>query len=376
MERNLNVLFDTIIYSLQSKGGISRMFSELIPRMKKLDSSLDISYLVTSILIQPLPDLGTSQIYDISYLEEFLRPRRFWENSYPKIKNFFTKNLTHPSRESIFHSTYFTDIDGWKGKKVVSVYDMAYEKFPNLFTSNYDKKFRYLKKKAILNADFILCISESTKVDLIEEYRIGNENVDVAYLGNSPAFIHIESKDIPSDHIVKAPFILYVGKRTHNKNFRELFEAFSRWNRNNEVKLFVVGDAWNFEETSSIYRYHLEEKILLFEKVDDNQLCYLYNQAIAFIYPSLYEGFGLPLLEAMSCGCPIIASNIPSTKEIALDIPFYFQIGEIDSLINSLNLVSNGDEFSTRKFNGFDRVREFSWDDSAKKIITTYKSLY
>ena len=164
------------------------------------------------------------------------------------------------------------------------------------------------------------------------------------------------------------PFILYVGRRGHYKGFNTFLNAYSRWKRNKEVKLIVVGPALTKEENNDIRNKHLENQVVPFIEIQDDLLCDLYNQAMAFVYPSLYEGFGIPLLEAMSCSCPIIASDIPSTNEVANDVPFYFEPGNEDNLINSLDHIGATEATQVKIKDGHDLVKKYSWDKTSQQV--------
>ena len=184
----MNIIFDTLIYSLQANGGISRMYNELIPRIAKLDSNILISYLISSKLLQPIPPVLNSDIYDISYIEKIFRPRRIWQKKYPDIKSFVTSQIFQNKKNAIWHSTYFTDVTSWNGLRVVFVHDMVHELFKELYPSESDHQFRIRKKKTIFNSDVILCISKSTKMDLLEQYGQLGKRIEVIYLGASSLF--------------------------------------------------------------------------------------------------------------------------------------------------------------------------------------------
>jgi len=137
----------------------------------------------------------------------------------------------------------------------------------------------------------------------------------------------------------------------------------------------VVGKKWENDEYRALKDLKIEKKVVLMSNVSDNFLSALYNQARSFVYPSLYEGFGIPLLESMACGCPIVASKIPSTQEIAQDLPFYYKLGDIDSLLSGLDKGIEAKEDQDRIEKGFTRRKEFSWENSAKELMNIYREL-
>ncbi len=168
------------------------------------------------------------------------------------------------------------------------------------------------------------------------------------------------------------PFILYVGGRIHYKNFDLLAQAFSIWPLREHFQLVVVGSALNTREEKKLRDLKIYESVCVVTGVDDALLCQLYNLAVAFVYPSLYEGFGIPLLEAMSCGCLIVASRIPTTEEIALDIPFYFDPTSVDELTQALTQASRGKDMQ-RIEAGLKRAKMFSWDKTAQETLNVYQ---
>ena len=147
------------------------------------------------------------------------------------------------------------------------------------------------------------------------------------------------------------------------------------WELMNVVDLVVVGGKWLGDELNLIRDLNLEGNIHLLTMVTDKVLCYLYNLALAFVYPSLYEGFGLPLLEAMRCGCPIVASNIPTSVEVADGCAVYFDPRDLDNFINALTTGVSLGRNSDQVRSGLVRSRIFSWDRCAKMTFDVYSDL-
>ena len=371
----MNILFDTLVYSLQSTGGISRMFNELIPRLIILNPFVNIQFYKTGLLKQPLPLIENLKIYNAEYIDLLLRPKRIWQNSYQDVFSFVGNKIIKSQKSTIWHSTYYNDFLGWQGKKIVTVHDMIYELFPGLYNSRYDENLRKIKKNTIHNADLIICVSNTTKHDLINLYSIKEEKIKVLYHGVSPSYKYLNKGEISNNHLIGFPFILYIGRRKCNKNFNELLRAYSAWEKNNEIFLLVVGSKWESDEYRTLKELKIEKKVVLMSNVSDNFLSALYNQARSFVYPSLYEGFGIPLLESMACGCPIVASSIPSTLEIAQDLPVYYKLGNIDSLLTALDKGNEAKEDRDRIEKGFIRRKDFSWEKSAKELLNIYREL-
>jgi glycosyltransferase involved in cell wall biosynthesis len=169
------------------------------------------------------------------------------------------------------------------------------------------------------------------------------------------------------------PFFLYVGDRTHYKNFAALLRAFAALSQRYGVALVVVGPpAWSAEEAALIAALQISDRVGLAGQPDDRALCELYNRAAAFVYPSLFEGFGIPLLEAMACGCPIVASRIPSTEEVALDCPYYFDATDPEGFAHALAAVLDAGRDPDRQARGFARARQYTWDAAARRTLKVY----
>ena len=214
----------------------------------------------------------------------------------------------------------------------------------------------------------------ATASDLAHEYPSVLPKIVVTHLSHDKFFTHLEKKEI--ELAITDKFILYVGKRGSYKDFATLLNAYAQWEHNSTVSLFLVGPDLTDEEQSRITGLGLSGNIRVFANTDDRTLRDLYNQALAFIYPSLYEGFGIPLLEAMACGCPVIASSIPSTLEIAQDAPIYFDPGNPASLKEALDVMFNEEEINSHITKGYQVSSQYSWEKTTQKIYDGLKKLF
>ena len=206
---------------------------------------------------------------------------------------------------------------------------------------------------------------------MIRYYNIPEEKISISHLGYSEQFRPVTSSQI--DLRVDAPFILYVGGRAKYKGFSDLVTAYSQWRLRHDLKLVVVGNEWTKQEAELLSKMGIQDRVQLLGGIDDRQLCDLYNQARAFVYPSHYEGFGLPLLEAMACACPVIASSIPSTCEVAGAIPFYFEVAKPESLIDALDVcIEKNRRDADQVKAGLGWVKQYSWQKTAQAMIDVY----
>jgi len=369
--KKINVVVDGIVYSFQKVGGVSRIFNEIMPRMCEAEEGIYFQLLLNKKNIQPLPQHKHIFYQNTYKVDPFLRPARLWQPYRTAFKEELIIRLMGDSKNKIWHSTYFTLPKRWKGAVVITAYDMIHERYQeSYFTNLRDEKVRKNKRDAISRADQIISISNATKEDLKNVLGVPDEKIQVIHLACSPVFQKMAGGQRPGK-----PYILYVGDRLRYKNFAGLLQAFSMWPKNSEVELVTVGADWSEEERKSITELKLSGKVRLFPFPDDFVLRDLYNQALAFVYPSLYEGFGIPLLEAMSCGCPVIASRIPSTIEVAEDVPIYHGPGNSEQLLSNLDQAYSEAKSPDRILSGLNRAKSFSWELTAQKTAELYREL-
>ncbi|MEA5566422.1 glycosyltransferase family 1 protein [Anabaena sp. UHCC 0399] len=276
----------------------------------------------------------------------------------------------------VVHETYYSyrSIAPSKSKKVVTVYDMLHEKFGHTMNKK-DRDFTVIKAEAIKRADCVICISENTKNDLLELLDIEAEKIFTIYLGCSLQNNSFKDYSIP----IKCPYLLYVGeRRLEYKNFKRLLQAYaSNESLKENFKLVCFGSRdFSTNEKALINSLKLTEGQVIYIGGDDLVLSSLYSHATALVYPSLYEGFGLPLLEAMSFNCPVVCSNISSIPEVVVDAGEYFDPYQIDSISDALEKVVF-DEIKRKELimKGQERVKNFSWEICAKQTQLVYKSL-
>jgi len=278
-------------------------------------------------------------------------------------------------RPDIVHETYFS-ANAYAppgARRVITVYDMISERFPGEFG---DGLFSELKKKAVSRADHVLCISESTRRDLIELFGISAERTSVVYLGYDefvlPGDVGTQSQND------SRPYLLYVGSRGGYKNFATLVQAFasSSYLRRDLSLMCFGGGAFTPDELALFRQLQLSDANVRQVSGNDERLASMYMNAAAFVYPSLYEGFGIPPLEAMSLGCPVICSNTSSIPEVVGDAGEYFDPNDIESMRVAIEAVLQ----STSRRNelvakGHARRSLFSWQRCASETLSAYRSI-
>ena len=363
----MKILFDGEIYSLQKNGGINRYFNNLISRLP-----LTIQPILTS--ARSINELTVShpklKIY--SYRAYKFPPRNLLYN----IEPIYFQFIESLSKYQIFHPTYYSllskhNLNTINRPTVITVYDMIHEQFPDYMDP--DGSLRELKYKAVSAADIILCISENTKHDLLDRYPSLESRTRVTYLASDlNASLVLEKNPVSYP-----PFLFYVGGRGGYKNFRLLLAAFQVISKKQpDIYLYVAGAPFNSGELQEITEKNLDMRIKNFANATDTTLAHLYSNCLAFIYPSLYEGFGIPPLEAMSCRAPVIASNTSSIPEVVGSAALLFDPLSLDDLVEKIQFLI--DTPSLRKMlitSGLQQSHKFSWDETVNQTVSSYLNL-
>lgn len=278
-------------------------------------------------------------------------------------------------RPDIVHETYYSSEafapDG--ARRVITVYDMVSERFPAEFGGS---RFTETKKIAVSRADHVLCISESTRRDLIELFGISAERTSVVYLGYDELMPSADAGKLSRNG--SRPYLLYVGSRGGYKNFTALVQAFaiSSYLRRDFSLMCFGGGAFTSDEIALFRQLQLSDAHVRQISGNDKILASTYMNAAAFVYPSLYEGFGIPPLEAMSLGCPVICGNTSSIPEVVGDAGEYFDPADIESMRVAIEAVvqstSRSQELVTK---GYARRSLFSWQRCASETLNAYRSI-
>lgn len=368
----MKIAFDQQVFLLQEYGGISRYICSLANELVKIDN-------VDARIFAPLHfNRNLSTIEGISgktLLLPKLNPKLF--RLALMAGTFFARKSIHSFRPNILHETYFSsdDYSPVGAKRVITVYDMIHEKFADSFEGSMGTSNP--KKIAAQRADHVICISESTRQDLVNICQIPIEKTSVIYLGVDDIFSPI-SQDIDSQVNLPMKFLLYVGKRGGYKNFLGFLEAFaaSSYLKNNYSIVCFGGGVIDSSELAVANLIGLQPNQLVHHFGGDDFLASIYRQAQALIYPSIYEGFGLPPLEAMASGCPVMCSNTSSLPEVVGDAGEYFDPLSQDSMMETMERVLSSSKSKDNLISkGYLQVSKFSWEKCAKETMKEYQKL-
>lgn len=250
---------------------------------------------------------------------------------------------------------------------VVTIHDLSYIHYPSEFLQKDLYQLTHWTRYSIQNAKSVIAVSQATKKDVIQEYKLDSKKVHVVYNGYS------YENNIQSAETQWKPYILYVGTIQPRKNLKLLIDAFAKFNTiHPEFSLKIAGRmGWMYEETLSyITSSSVSKSIELLGFVDDKMKNELYQNAFCTVLPSFYEGFGLPILEAMSNGCPVLVSQSSSLPEVGGDAAIYFDPHSSQTLLHNLEeLYTNPHLRSIKVKQGYMRVRHFSWKLCGKQTL-------
>lgn len=260
---------------------------------------------------------------------------------------------------------------------VVSIFDLSYLKYPELFKKKDLYQLKIWGRYSIKRAKAVITISESSKNAIIEEYKLASDKVHVVYPGIKELINNreINMTDLQKKYGIKKNFILFVGTIQPRKNIARMVEAISQIP---ELELIVVGKkGWQYEGIlDSPRKFGVENRVKFLEFVPDEELSELYKNAICFVLPSLYEGFGLPILEAMKYGCPVVTSNTSSLPEAGGDAALYFDPEDSSDISEKIkNLLSDDKLREDMIEKGYKQAKKFSWEKAAKETLHVLKEV-
>lgn len=349
--------------------GVGRYFRSIIER---LPEDVVPSLAVSSLQVPGLPkhphlerDVG----WTVPSLRAYLR--------FPVFQRAVAVQLRRQGRRrphDVAHPTYYeliTDepISTLTGPVVLTVYDMVHERFPELEPSG---RVVAAKRAAIARADVVLCISEQTRADLHDNYQVADDRVVVTHLATDLAPAMAEGPE----PVPPAPYLLYIGGRAVHKNFGSVLDALACLDRPDDPSLVVVGHPFTRAEAADVVQRGLSPRVQHVGPVDDAHLAKLYRHSLALLYPSLYEGFGIPLLEAMTCGTAVVAARTSSIPEVVGEAALLVDPTVPDELVDAVRLLL--DDPGRRQAlirAGAVRAAGFSWDATAAATLDVYRQL-
>lgn len=360
----MKILYDHQKFSVQKYGGITKYFSEIISNFP-----LGHQYYLPLILS------------DNHYLKEkrqFFKKRNILpDRNFPKkevvrkiiysINGYYSRRCISANNFDIFHPTFYDDyfLKILRRPYVVTVHDLIEFRFKDRFFKQ--GSIRGQMERVIRNANRIIAISKNTKKDIIELFGTDPGRIDVIYHGfNRPINPPVKN--------LYGRYILYVGQRDKYKNFKTFSEAIRvLFSRERDLKLVCVGSPFNWEEVNDLKKLKIFDRTVILNASED-LLNSLYANALVFVFPSLYEGFGMPILEAFANECPVCLSDSSCFPEIAGNAGAYFDPNSYESILAAIeNVIYNNDFALDIVRAGQNKLADFSWKKAALETLMTYQ---
>lgn len=367
----VKVAFDHQAFVMQSYGGVSRYFVNLAEALQRSNKIVKVfaPFHKNRYLSQ-----ANSSIVNGKFYKRFPSRTAKIIDTFNRLK---LKKSIHQFKPDILHETYYyhNKLRNTNVKTVVTVYDMIHELFPESFPEN--DITRIFKKNSVDNADHIICISNSTKNDLMDIHNIPSEKISVVHLAAEKV---ISPNQFQPFHPLndKKPYILFVGERGGYKNFTNFLHAIGQSKKIiTDFNIVTFGGGqFSPHEIKTIDKLGFKENQVLNISGDDQLLASLYKSARLFVYPSMYEGFGLPLLEAMINGCPVISANNSSLPEVAGNAARYFNPYSIEEISQIIEEVAYSD-YEIEKLKSLSKIQvgKFSWKKCAEETSIIYDNL-
>lgn len=367
----MKIAFDSQAFTMQVYGGVSRYYSILANELFR--SKQDVKIFPGIYQNNYLGELPSSIVGGVKV------------NRYPPksgrllycLNQLASQYQISQWKPDLVHETYFSSLPSLFSNhtaRVATVHDMIHELFPDQFPRK-DNTSK-VKRKVLDRIDHIISISENTKRDLINIFGIDESKISVVHHG-----VTFHNFQLPKDSVnvgYEKPFLLYVGSRFGYKNFGALLKAIASSDKLQSGFDIVAfgGGGFSSDEKFLIKSLGFSDFQVRQCSGNDEELSFLYSKAAAFLYPSLYEGFGLPPLEAMAAGCPVVTSNTSSIPEVVRKAGVYFDPTEIDDICCAIERVVFSPSLTEELvLAGFENIKEFSWGKCASETLSVYQKV-
>ena len=379
--RGPRVVIDGAVYGFQSHGGINTLFNEVLPRLAGEHGS-PVDLLVPNGLRATPPRHPRLRWLPRDPLPESLglywRLDRVWKSVTPVLNRGLRHLALSCRRGCVFQSTLYS-VAPRGVPQVALVYDLNHDLFPERFPPDWAQWLRRQLSVVLRAAARVIAISHQTKADLVRLHGVDPSLVDVVHLATDPGTFYPDAGPASRTGVQSLlggedPYLLYVGTRGDAfKNFAGLLLGYAQSSRRLTHRLAAAGPAWSPAERALVHQLGLNDRVRLVETPDGATLRRLYSCADAFVYPSLHEGFGIPLLEAMACDTPVLASDIAVFHEVAGDAARFFNPLDPRGVATALEEVGREGWRATLVARGRERVARFSWDRCAEGFSRTFK---
>ena len=355
-----------------SQAGIGQYILHLVDGLARLDSENEY------VLLQSRKD-------ETSILDRpNFRRVSLWTPSHHRLERYSLNVELMRLGLDVLHSPDFIPPHRPSCKSVITVHDLAFLLYPHFLTKESARYYGHIDQ-AVRWTDHIISVSESTKRDTIEHLGVPEDKITVVYEAANPIFRPLDraaaKEEVRNRHGVDGPFVLFVSTIEPRKNVPTLLRALYQLQQcyKEDIRLVLAGGkGWLFEDAFAVVEdLKLDEWVHFLGRVSSDDLLYLYNAAEMLAHPAFYEGFGLPPLEAMACGLPVVVSNVASLPEVVGDAGLLIDPHNVDELTVSMwRLLNDGDLWQEMREKGLRQASRFSWDRAARETLDIYRLAY
>ncbi len=352
--------------------GVSVYTYELLAKFQSLKRE-DIQFVIY-LKEPPLPHMP-AQTQHFRY--RIVKPKKFWTQIGLPIDLF-----THSPRPDVFFSPNHYAPRFSPVPSVIVIHDLAYLFFPDHFLKKDLYQLINWTKYSVNQATHVLAVSGKTRDDIIKLYKVKPEDVTVTHLGIKESE-HMEStitlQQLEKKYAFTSPYLLYLGTIQPRKNLSRLIDAFAKVSKEHtDLQLVIVGrKGWLYEPIlAKPEQLGISDKVHFLDFAPDEEAKVLYANAECFVLPSLYEGFGLPILEAMQAGCPVVTSNVSSLPEIGGDAAEYCNPEDTDDITRAIEKVLTDKKLRKDMVaKGYQQVKKFNWEKTAEETLAVLESV-
>lgn len=349
--------------NIKNKVGVGQFAYNLLVQIYKLDNK---NKYIIYLKDEPSPDMPKPKS---NWQYRVFGPKKLWTKIALPIKLYTQKEKLNLFFSPSHYSPEFSPFP-----TVVTIHDLGYLEFKDQFTKKDLYQLINWTKKSIKKAKQIIAVSEFTKKELQNIYSINPKKITVAYNGvdNPPFISQTQTKSVLLKFkLSNQDYLLYLGTLKPNKNIPFLIKGFSKYLKiSPKCKLVIAGKkGWLFEEIfNTVKNLKIESNVIFTDYIDETEKWVLYKNAKALVLPSLYEGFGIPAIEAQKVGTPVIASNIPVLKEILGNSAIFIDPTNTTNLVEAINKIN---QFKITNKN----LEKYTWENTAKSVINVFDKM-
>ncbi len=371
----INLAMDGEVFAWNQKRGIPRRYREIFCRIADIDSTIRVTVHTQERLKVPnITDWGVI-VKEVPGLSSKLRPWSFWGRISPTVNRVIARQYWKNVKADVYHASHYS-LPPVTGPMCCTLHDMIPEKYPDSFSKEAYKELVESKRAVVMRAEKVICVSENTKRDAVSMLGVPAEKCCVIY---NAGYSEERTRDVGWNSNVEKPFIFYVGGyKADYKNFKFLIRVLAAKNMLAKDKYRLIVASPEKPSVTEMAEYHdaFGGGVVKFrDDCTDDDLIELYGTCSLFVMPSLYEGFGIPVLEALSCGAPVACSNSSSLPEVGGDVVHYFRPDSIDecsvAIDEALREGRSEEAVGRRK----KWAATFSWDKAAREFCEVVREL-